>query len=63
MKSDAKKRADNKWDSKAYDKVLLRIRKDTEPTKETITRYAEQNGESLNGFIMKAIRDRIANQI
>ena len=59
MKSEAKKRADQKWDAKAYDKVLLRLRKDTEPTRDTITRAAESAGMSLNAFIVEAIREKI----
>ena len=59
MKSEAKKRADSKWESKAYDKVLLRIRKDTEPTRETITAAAESVGMSLNAFIMEAVKEKI----
>ena len=59
MKSEAKRRADQKWDAKAYDKVLLRLRKDTEPTRDTITRAAEGAGMSLNAFIVEAIREKI----
>ena len=59
MKSEAKKRADQKWDAKAYDKVLLRLRKDTEPTRDTITRAADGAGMSLNAFIVEAIREKI----
>lgn len=59
MKSEAKRRADQKWDAKAYDKVLLRLRKDTEPTRDTITRAAECAGMSLNAFIVEAIREKI----
>ena len=59
MKSEAKKRADQKWDAKAYDKELLRLRKDTEPTRDTITRAAECAGMSLNAFIVEAIREKI----
>lgn len=59
MKTQAQSRATQKYESKSYDKVLLRIRKDQEPTRDTITKFAELKGESLNGFIMKAIKERI----
>ena len=59
MKSEAKRRADQKWDAKAYDKVLLRLRKDTEPTRDTIIRAADGAGMSLNAFIVEAIREKI----
>ena len=59
MRSEAKKRADSKWESKAYDKVLLRIRKDTEPTRETITAAADKIGLSLNAYIMQAVKEKM----
>lgn len=61
MRSEAKKRADSKWESKAYDKVLLRIRKDTEPTRETITAAADAVGLSLNAYIMEAVKEKLKN--
>jgi len=59
MKSDAQKKASGKWESKAYDKILLRIRKDTEPTRETITAAATAAGMSLNAYIMQAIQEKM----
>lgn len=41
---EAKKRANRKWDKNHYDIVTLRIRKDKEPTKETIAKAAEKAG-------------------
>ena len=60
MVTEAHKRATQKYESKSYDKVLLRIRKDTEPTRETITAAAESVGMSLNAFIMDAIKEKIS---
>ena len=57
--TEAQKRAHAKYQSKAYDKRLLRIRKDTEPTRETITKKAEASGMSLNAYIVEAIREKI----
>lgn len=57
--SDAQRRAKAKFEAKAYDKVLLRIRNDTEPTRETITKEASKQGESLNAYIIEAIKRRI----
>ncbi len=57
--TEAQKRAHAKYQSKAYDKILLRIRKDTEPTRETITKKAEASGMSLNAYIVEAIREKI----
>ena len=57
--STAHKAATRRFEQKAYDKVLLRLRKDTEPTRDTITRAAEGAGMSLNAFIVEAIREKI----
>ena len=52
-------RAHTKFEKKTYDKILLRLRKDTEPTRETITRKANDAGMSLNAFIVEAVREKI----
>lgn len=57
--TEAQKRAHAKYQSKAYDKILLRLRKDSEPTRETITQKAEAAGMSLNAYIVEAIREKI----
>ena len=59
MASEAQKKANLKWEAKAYDKVLLRIRKDTEPTRETITAAADAVGLSLNAYIMEAVKEKM----
>lgn len=53
-------KATGKYEKKAYDKVLLRLRKDTEPTRETITAAAEAAGMSLNAFIVEAVKEKIS---
>ena len=58
----AQKKATAKFESKTYDKVLLRIRKDTEPTRETITEQAKKSGESLNEYIINAIKQRLEKE-
>ena len=57
----AKVRAQTKWEAKAYDKVLLRIRKDGDLTREQITAAATAAGESLNEYILNSIRERMNN--
>jgi predicted HicB family RNase H-like nuclease len=52
-------RATTKYENKALDKVCLRIRKDGDLTREMIAEMAEKQGESLNQFIMTAVRERI----
>lgn len=57
--SDAKARAITKYDKKTYEKVLLRFRKDEHPNRDEITEAADAVGESLNGYIKQAIRERM----
>lgn len=48
----ARTRANNKWNAKAYDRINLTVEKGR---KEIIKAHAENNGESVNGFINRAI--------
>ena len=50
--SKAQQRATNKYIAKAYDRVNLTLPKGR---KEEVKAHAEQRGESLNGFIQRAI--------
>ena len=50
--SDARKRANAKYNAKAYDRVELKVKKGK---KETIQTHAESKGESMNGFVNRAI--------
>lgn len=54
--TEAQKRANAKYNAKAYDRVELKVKKGK---KETIKAHAEQQGESLNGFINRAIDETI----
>ncbi len=54
--SEARKRANNKYEAKAYDKTLIRL---YAGELDTIRDHAQQRGESLNGFICRAIRETI----
>lgn len=59
MVSEAQKRATSKFESKAYDKILLRIRKDRPDesglSRESIQAAADAEGLSINSYILKAI--------
>ena len=58
--SDARLRANDKYDKKAYDKVLLRLRSDSSLNKSVLQAAADKAaGGSLNGFIVKAITDAV----
>lgn len=50
--SKAQQQAQNKWIAKAYDRINLTVPKGK---REEIREYAEANGESVNGFINRAI--------
>jgi uncharacterized protein (DUF1778 family) len=55
----ARTRANNKWNAKAYDRINLTVPKGQ---KETIKAYAESRGESMNGFICKAIEQAMEKE-
>lgn len=54
--SEARKRANNKYEAKAYDKTLIRL---YAGELDTIRDHTQQRGESLNGFICRAIREQM----
>lgn len=60
--SEARKRANKKWNdenlNKLYDRVSVLVPKGK---KDIIKAHAEQQGESLNGFINRAIDETIKN--
>lgn len=57
--SRAKIKANAKYDAKTYDRMSFRLRKGDDISKEELTRYANECGESLNQFILNAIYERI----
>ena len=60
--SEAQKRATSKYQSKTYGKVCLRIRNDGEVTRDTIQQAASEAGESLNEYILNAVKMRMKNE-
>ena len=52
--SEARKRANEKYNAKAYEQILVRVSKGK---KQKIQEYAENNGETTNGFINRIIDD------
>lgn len=58
--SKAQQRAQNKWIAKAYDRINLTVPKGK---KETIQAYAAAQGESVNGFINRAIDEKMERDI
>lgn len=57
--SEARKRANAKYNAKAYTKLMVRIRKEDE---DAIRAAIEASGESVNGYILKAIRQRMERE-
>lgn len=54
--SKAQQAAQNKWIAKAYDRINLTVPKSY---KEVIQEHAAARGESVNGFINRAIENQI----
>ena len=52
--SEARKRANAKYNLKAYDRIEVKV---TKGKKEEIKSYAESCGESVNAFINRAIKE------
>jgi predicted HicB family RNase H-like nuclease len=57
--SKAQVKAQTKWETKVYDKVLLRLKKGE---REKIISSAELQGKSLNGYITEAINEKIERE-
>lgn len=61
-KTEAQKKANIKYESKAYDKILIRIRKENDPSglsRESIQQAADKDGKSLNGYILQAVKEKM----
>ena len=54
--TEARRKANEKYNAKAYDEIKVRVSKGD---KDTIKAHAESRGESLNGFINRAISEAI----
>ncbi len=61
--SQAQKKAVRKYETKTYDKILIRIRNDGSDnsglSREIIQKAADAAGMSLNAFILSAVNDKI----
>lgn len=49
-------KAKNKYNAKTYDRINLQVKKGE---RDKLRAYAESQGESLNGFINRAIRETV----
>ena len=57
--TDAQKRAKAKYRAKAYDNISLQVKKGD---REKIKQFAEAHNESLNGFIVRVIREAMEKE-
>lgn len=51
--------ATSRYEKKAYDKILLRMRKDSSTNGDVIRAHAEAMGESVNSFLIRAVEATI----
>lgn len=58
--SDARRKANEKYNAKAYDEIKIRVSKGK---KDNIKEHANNQGESLNSFVNKAIDEKIERDI
>lgn len=56
MESKPATRAKNKYNAKSYDRIALQVYKGE---RDKLRAHAEARGESLNGFINRAIREAL----
>ena len=57
--SQAQIKAQTKWESKVYEKILLRLRSDGDLTRADIQSAATAAGLSINQYIIDAIKEKI----
>ena len=51
-----------RYETKSYDKILIRIRKENDPSglsRESIQQAADKDGKSLNGYILQAVKEKM----
>lgn len=58
-KSPAKARADAKYDKKTYEQLAFKVRRDAEINGDYIRAHAAKRGESMNGFLKRAVKETI----
>ena len=51
--------ANTKYNKKAYDRILLILRKDSKINGDFIRTHAEAGGESINGFLLRAVTEAV----
>jgi len=49
----------NRYMAKAYDQIRLNVRKDSDLSRDVLDEHVQKTGESLTGFIHRAMRETI----
>lgn len=62
MVSKAQIKSTTKYEHNNYDKVTLRLRRDADLTRDRLQEAADSAGESLNAYIIEAIRQRMERE-
>jgi len=57
--SEARRKANEKWNAKAYDELKVRVPKGK---KEVLQAHSRKKGESLNGFINRSIDEAMKRE-
>lgn len=57
--SEAKNKADARWHKKAYERIPFDVRRDAEINGDVIRTHAASMGESVNGFLKRAVAETI----
>ena len=57
--SEARYKANKRYNRKTYDTFLVKVRKDSDLTLAMVKEHASNHGESTNGFITRAIKETI----
>ena len=57
--SEARIRANNKYNAKAYDRINIAVPKGR---KEVIQLHAAASGKSINGFVVEAIEEKLSRE-
>lgn len=57
--SDAKRKASLKWERENNEKITVKLRRGKDPGKDQIRAAAAANGQSVNEWIIEAIRDKL----
>ena len=61
--SKAKIAANTRYNKKVYDTITVRLKKDSAINSETVRTHAESRGESVNGFMLRAVVETIERDI